>query len=166
MEKDAEKAQADAEGEAVVADKLRAGAAIAAQRAVTTPRRFDTSQASRGLALHVDSPTTGSGGVLQKEPAVFALDAKPQVQSLAALALTRSLAALSAASDQPASLLFEHNVYPLLTSFVPACVSRAASPGTLDEGCAECEEYVHRRPSPACFARAWGCNSSPTRLRL
>ena len=41
MEKDANKAQADAEGEAVVAHKLRAGAAIAVQRAVTTPRRFD-----------------------------------------------------------------------------------------------------------------------------
>ena len=51
---------------------------------------------------------------------MFALDAKPQVRSLAELAQTRSLGALSAATDQPSSLLLEQTVYPF---WRPSCLN-------------------------------------------
>ena len=131
---DAEKARADAAEEAIVAEKRRASAAILVQPAVPKPRRIGDlieAQASEQV-LHVDSPTSEVGGVFFNQLAVFAMDAKPQVLPLAALDQTRSLGALS--THEPASLLLEHNMYPFLTSFLPAWVNGQHRPAHLTKG--------------------------------
>ena len=131
---DAEKARADAAEEAIVAEKRRASAAILVQPAVPKPRRICDlimAQASERV-LHVESPTSEVGGVFLNQLAVFAMDAKPQVLSLAALDQTRSLGALS--THEPASLLLEHNMYPFLTSFLPAWVNGQHRPAHLTKG--------------------------------
>ena len=119
-----EKARADAAEKTVLAEKARSGAAIAVDHAFPKPRPFDNflkAEASAGV-LQVDSPTAEGGGVLRKELAVFTLDATPQELSLAALDQTRSLGALIHSRLDPASLLHERNVYPLMTSFLPTWV--------------------------------------------
>jgi hypothetical protein len=162
IEKDAQKARADAAEEAIVAVKVRAGAAISAERDVPMPRRFNNlsmAQAS-GKDLQVGSPSSEFGGVLQKELAVFALDAKPQVPSLAALAQTRSLGALSAATDQPASLLLEQNVYPFLASFVPAWVNAQHRPAHFMRGAQNAKNLFIGGRTPPVLPRIvlpWTC---------
>jgi hypothetical protein len=124
-----QKAQADAV-EAIIAEKARAGAAIAYDHAFPKPRRFNNismAEASGGV-LKVGSPSKEGGGVLYKDLAVFTLDANPLVLSLAALAQTRSLEALSDTTHDPASLLNERNVYPFLTSYLPTWVPKQHRP--------------------------------------
>jgi hypothetical protein len=119
-----EKAQADAVEKAVLAEKARPGAAIAVDRAFPKPRPFDNFLKAEASArvLQVHSSTAEGRGVLQKELAVFTLDATPQDLSLAALDQTRSLGALIQFQLDPASLLHQRNVYPLMTSFLPTWV--------------------------------------------
>ena len=119
-----EKARADAAEKAVLAEKARSGAAIAVDRAFPKPRPFDNLLKAEASArvLQVDSPSAEGGGVLQKDLAVFTLDATPQELSLAALDQTRSLGALIHSRLDPASLLHERNMYPLMTSFLPTWV--------------------------------------------
>ena len=119
-----EKARADAAEKAVLAEKARSGAAIAVDRAFPKPRPFDSLLKAEASArvLQVDSPSAEGGGVLQKDLAVFTLDATPQELSLAALDQTRSLGALIHSRLDPASLLHERNMYPLMTSFLPTWV--------------------------------------------
>ena len=102
-----EKARADAAEKAVLAEKARSGAAIAVDRAFPKPRPFDNLLKAEASArvLQVDSPSAEGGGVLQKDLAVFTLDATPQELSLAALDQTRSLGALIHSRLDPASLL-------------------------------------------------------------
>ena len=121
-----EKARADAAEKAVLAEKARSGAAIAVDHAFPKPRPFDNLLKAEASApvLQVTSPSTEGGGVLQKDLAVFTLDATPQELSLAALDQTRSLGALIDARLDPASLLHERNIYPLMTSFLPAWVCK------------------------------------------
>ena len=119
-----EKARADAAEKAILTEKARSGAAIAVDRAFPKPRPFDNFLKAEASArvLQVDSPTAEGGGVLLKELAVFTLDATPQELSLAALDQMRSLGALIDSRLDPASLLHERNVYPLMTSFLPTWV--------------------------------------------
>ena len=119
-----EKARADAAEKAVLAEKARSGAAIAVDRAFPKPRPFDNFLKAEASArvLQVDSPTAEGGGVLWKELAVFTMDATPQELSLAALDQTRSLGALIHSRLDPAELLHERNVYPLMTSFLPTWI--------------------------------------------
>jgi hypothetical protein len=119
-----EKARADAAEKAFFAEKARSGGAIAVDHAVPKPRPFDSLLKAEASArvLQVDSPTTENGGVLRRELAVFMLDARPQEPSLAALDQTRSLEALIHSQRDPALLLHEGSVYPLLTSFLPTWV--------------------------------------------
>ncbi len=122
-----EKARADAAEKAVLAEKARSGAAIAVDRAFPKPRPFDNFLKAEASArvLQVDSPTAENGGVLRRELAVFMLDARPQEPSLAALDQTRSLRSLSQSQRDPALLLHERSVYPLMTSFLPKWVHNA-----------------------------------------
>jgi len=140
-----EKARADAAEKAVLAEKARSGAAIAVDHAFPKPRPFDNFLKAEASArvLQVESPTAEGGGVLRKELAVFTLDATPQELSLAALDQTRSLGALIHSRLDPASLLHERNVYPLMTSFLPTWVDFAASPDTRVQGWLQCEESVY-----------------------
>jgi hypothetical protein len=132
---EAEKARADTaeRAQAEAMKNPRAVAANAVQRAIPMLRCFENLAMSQAGVkdLYVGSPSKQNGGVIHQQLAVFSLDAKPQTLSLAALAQTSSLEALSAATGQPASLLLELNVYPFLTSFVPAWVNAKHRPAHL-----------------------------------
>jgi hypothetical protein len=124
------KSRADAAEKAVLAEKARSGAAIAVDRALSKPRPFDNllkAEAS-ALALQVDSPSSQGGGVLHKCLAVFTLNATPQERSLATLDQTRSLRALIKTGLDPAFLLHESSMYPLMTSFLPRWVPAPQQP--------------------------------------
>jgi len=160
-EKDAYQSRADAAEKATV-EKRGAGAAIAVEHDVPTPRPFGSllmAQASERV-LRINSPTTKLGGVLRQKLAVFALNNNPQVQSLAGLAQTRSLLAFGAALNQPDSLLHEQNVYPFMTSFVPAWVTSQPRPADLNTGGMSAKNLFIGSGIPPVLPRIalpWGC---------
>ena len=157
-----ETARADAAEKSVLAEKARSGAAIAVDRAFPKPRPFDNLLKAEASApvLQVTSPSTEGGGVLQKDLAVFALDATPQELSLAALDQTRSLGALIDARLDPASLLHERNMYPLMTSFLPAWVRKQHRPKHLNKGGMRAKNLFLDKGTPPDLPRIalpWDC---------
>jgi hypothetical protein len=159
---DAEKARADAAEKAVLAEKARSGAAIAVNRAFQKPRHFDNLLQAEASArvLQVDSPSSQGGGVLQKDLAVFTLDAAPQEPSLAALDQTRSLEALIASQLDPAALLHERNMHPLMTSFLPAWVRMQPRPAHVSKGGKSSKNLFIVKGAPPnlpCIVLPWDC---------